>query len=768
MLVTNPAARAPLSEVLNHPWMIRSYGHPPDPHLLAREPLSASDLDPAVIREMTGFEFGTPDQIHANLVQVLKSERYKLAVERWRRQKAGESGSSLGLESTPATTTLSVPSTVGSGTGTEPSTPKSRSKRFSGFDFYRKKFLSSPPPAPVPAPPVIPSDTPPAVDQPDPTRGFHPLISIYYLVRERMERERVYGPGKFASSQLSLGAEEPGASASGGGSKYAQPVPRLAAPPASHFSGTSYDAGPSPTTATAPTTTGPVPRARAKDVEMPAPTPSPTTQTQTQAQTTNQPSVPKPATHRRSHSLSQKPRGFEGESGMAKSAGPAVGTFRQAERIREEGGEDKEEDKEEDGPAVGTFRQAERIREEGGEDKEEDKDKEEDSTGQAAELGILPPPVPELQTPRASSLARRFGSLLGGTAASKRVSSLMERDVDTMDAKSAKSAEVPGSVPIVPPGPSTPSHRRAATVTDSGVSPAKRHERRGSMHSPIPSRANTAHTIPDVLERPKTAGDGFRKKNEPVKEEDKGDENKEDAKPVYLKGLFSVATTSTKPAHVIKADINRVLDRMQVQHREIRGGFECIHVPSIDLSSLSTPPSGGEEPVRRSVVRKGSRLSFGKKGERDEKKPPVPIPVPIPTTEEKKPEEKEKKEGPPSRSSLSFSPKPNPDGRTTPTGPGSGAVSPTAPSPNRTKFLPPIPRDFADKTGGNGNGAQPGVEAPEDIWEHGTTNELCVRFEISIVKVPLLPLHGIQFRRVGGDGWQYQMLARRVLTELKL
>ncbi|ELU42241.1 KA1 domain-containing protein [Rhizoctonia solani AG-1 IA] len=38
---------------------------------------------------------------------------------------------------------------------------------------------------------------------------------------------------------------------------------------------------------------------------------------------------------------------------------------------------------------------------------------------------------------------------------------------------------------------------------------------------------------------------------------------------------------------------------------------------------------------------------------------------------------------------------------------------------------------------------------------------------MDLVQVPLLPLHGIQFRRVGGDGWQYQMLARRVLTELK-
>ncbi|CEL61403.1 hypothetical protein RSOLAG1IB_09995 [Rhizoctonia solani AG-1 IB] len=732
MLVTNPAARAPLSEVLSHPWMIRSYGHAPDPHLLAREPLSPSDLDPAVVREMTGFEFGTPEQIHANLVEVLKSDRYKIAVERWRRQKAGESGSSLGLESTAATTTLSVPSTVGSGSGTEPSTPKSRSKRFSGFDFYRKKFLSSPPPAPVPSPPVVLQDVQPSVEQPDPTRGFHPLLSIYYLVRERMERERVYGPGKFASSQLSLGAEEPAASGTGTTpSKYAQPVPRLAAPPASHFSGTSYDAGPVPST---PTSAGPVPRARAKDVDMPSPVP-PSPSPSAQA---GQPSVPKAATHRRSHSLSQKPRGFEGEQG-ARSAGPVVGTFRQAERIREEGAEEKEA-----------------------------RNKEEDAAGQAAELGVLPPPVPELQTPRASSLARRFGSLLGGTAASKRVSSLIERDIDN-DAKSAKSADVPHSTPIssgMVPSPSVGSHRRAATVTDSSVSPARKHERRGSMHSPIPTRSNTVTTMPDVLERPKTAGDGFGKKVEPKEEvkEESAESGKEDAKPIYLKGLFSVATTSTKPAHVIKADIKRVLDRMQVQHREIRGGFECIHVPSIDLSSLSTALAG-EEP-RRSVVRKGSRLSFGKKSDREEKKPIPPPPVPTeekkPALDEKKPEEKDK-EGPPSRSSLSFTPKPS-DGRTTPTGPASGAVSPTAPSPNRTKFLPPIPRDFVDKQGAGGAG----VEAPEDVWENGTTNELCVRFEISIVKVPLLPLHGIQFRRVGGDGWQYQMLARRVLTELKL
>ncbi|KAB5588399.1 hypothetical protein CTheo_8161 [Ceratobasidium theobromae] len=744
MLVTNPAQRATLTEVLNHPWIIRSYGHPPDPHMVAREPLSPADLDMAVIREMTGFEFGTPETIHSNLVQVLNSERYKTAVERWRRTRAGESGSSLGLDApTPATTTLSVPSTT-SGSGTEPSTPKSRTKRFSGFDFYRKKFLSSPPPPPPPSQPTTVPDAPPVVEQPDPTRGFHPLVSIYYLVRERMERERVYGPGKFASSQLSLGeGEYPQTSATKEkDSRYAQAVPRLAAPPASHYSGTSYDAGP---TTPASTTAGPVPRARAKDGEgVPVAVSVPAAPLV---------AVPKAATHRRSHSLSQKPRAYTGEANdMPRTAGPAVGTFSQAERIREEEAEVEPPKEPSEATEMGV-------------------------QVASAPAATDARPVPELQTPRASSLARRFGSLLGGAAASKRVTSLIEREQrdrereqreqkeKDVDAKSAKSAEVPSvSAPVVPSasgGIVTGSHRRAATVTDSTTTASlgRKHERRGSMHSP-----SIARTGGGELSRPKTAGDGWGKVLEKDEKEDKaelsgGESAKEDVKPVYLKGLFSVATTSTKPAHVIKADVKRVLDRMQVQYREIRGGFECIHAPSIDLTSLSSNPTNSDDKEgtpRRSVVRKGSRLSFGKRDEKkpvvEEKKEPPVVSVPVSV-----PEKKET-----SRSSLSFAPKPTAEGRTTPTAVNSaGTSSPVSPSPNRTKFLPPIPRDFAQGQGQPGEGA-------DDVWENGINSELCVRFEISIVKVPLLPLHGIQFRRVGGDGWQYQMLARRVLTELKL
>jgi hypothetical protein len=51
-----------------------------------------------------------------------------------------------------------------------------------------------------------------------------------------------------------------------------------------------------------------------------------------------------------------------------------------------------------------------------------------------------------------------------------------------------------------------------------------------------------------------------------------------DAKPVFLKGLYSFSTTSTKPAHVICADIMRVLNELEVKFTRIRGGFSCRHI----------------------------------------------------------------------------------------------------------------------------------------------------------------------------------------------
>jgi serine/threonine protein kinase KIN1/2 len=74
---------------------------------------------------------------------------------------------------------------------------------------------------------------------------------------------------------------------------------------------------------------------------------------------------------------------------------------------------------------------------------------------------------------------------------------------------------------------------------------------------------------------------------------------------------------------------------MQIQYREIRGGFECIHAPSIDLNSLRVEPGGrstgnnltinsqdtsASSTIRRGVVRKASKLSFGTVRRKDKAK----------------------------------------------------------------------------------------------------------------------------------------------------
>lgn len=243
-----------------------------------------------------------------------------------------------------------------------------------------------------------------------------------------------------------------------------------------------------------------------------------------------------------------------------------------------------------------------------------------------------------------------------------------------------------------------------------------------------------------------------------------------DFKPVFLKGLFSVATTSTKSPSVIKSDVRRVLERMQVQYRETRTGFECIHLPSIDLSTLTEAQTQRYQ-QQRTIKRKSSKPLKGK-----EKDLSVP-------------EEKEKThQGLPSSGSSSFfnthlgvPPNANNNQAGGEERPESPQVQPQESDPNlsrqqssslssKGKYLPPIPRDFAANTGEHMK--ETSQVSPEDSYNEAFNaslqNSLAVRFEVNIVKVPWLPLHGIQFRRVGGDGWQYQMLARRVLTELKL
>ena len=194
---------------------------------------------------------------------------------------------------------------------------------------------------------------------------------------------------------------------------------------------------------------------------------------------------------------------------------------------------------------------------------------------------------------------------------------------------------------------------------------------------------------------------------------------------------------------------------MQVQYRETKTGFECIHLPSIDINSVVDPAptpthrghrkqgsigSNETEGTRKSIARKSSKLSFGKKSREREK--------------DREGKDKELPSRPSGGTILSMTPssasssffhvsshaQTTEGGRSdvlepvpqSPEEPG----APRSPSPAASKVLPPIPRD----------GLPPSTPLPFPTGEIDPTvfeaigqNPLAVRFEINIVKVNKLP-----------------------------
>ncbi|KAK0708327.1 kinase-like domain-containing protein [Lasiosphaeris hirsuta] len=155
MLMTDPRQRATMHEVMNHPWMVKGYGGPPDNFLPHREPL-ALPLDREVIEQMTGFKFGHPDHIEKELTRRIKSPKYQAAVRRVEREKEAPQ----------------VP-------------PKDVEKRRGfGFDFYRRRNSMTSRET------LTNASSEGLVLGEDPLNAFDPLISIYYLVREKIDREK--------------------------------------------------------------------------------------------------------------------------------------------------------------------------------------------------------------------------------------------------------------------------------------------------------------------------------------------------------------------------------------------------------------------------------------------------------------------------------------------------------------------------------------------------------------------------------------------------
>lgn len=631
MLVTDPRQRASLQEIIHHPWILKGFSGPPENHLPPREPLT-SPLDPEVTHGMTGFEFGSSETITAHLTKVIESEDYRIAVQAAAKEAPMAS-------------------------------PNLEKRKPFGFDFYKRRSSTSSKDTLTNLSTELLSHP----SNPDPINAYNPLISVYYLVREKLERDRA------SSKSPGLQPSQPIHDVE----RLRIPIPK--APEAAHTSETSYEVKGEPVTPSGRTR----PRARTHGDEE--------VSEAMKKVNLGGVSVPPPAV----------PPSAIREGNPAKKESTVGGMLRRFSTRRQHSG--RGDSKAPPPPTLSV-----------------------QAPGQA--------PV-EIATPLKNLSVRRAPA---------------ERLPITSSGLSQPGAPDLLTPPTTADGPG--SKRSAKIGRSTSVSEAdwrRKHGRQNSTGDPpgtsgsdrsglsiredaIHSDKGSSSTAKPMAMRAKSLGHGRRENNvrrtrreetaaasvpNDVPEEDVGDEatsagsgdgetpSSDFVKPVYLKGLFSVATTSTKPPTEIRTDIIRVLKRLGVSYKEIRGGFSCVHRPSIDLKSVQE--NVPQTPEATNMVQPPShkrKLSFGGSGSSTKEVPP---PLPLMKGQSK--------------------------------------------------------RNRADTSYTNSDVSN------ESMHDGVLGGSLILQFEIYIVKVPLLSLHGIQFKSVSKTNtWQYKGLASRILQELRL
>ncbi|PWW77047.1 Pkinase-domain-containing protein [Tuber magnatum] len=643
MLVTDPRNRASLQEILNHPWLLKGFQGPPENHLPHREPLTLP-LDPQVVQGMTGFEFGTSETITAQLSRILDSEDYQSAVRN-------------------------------AASNTPLASPNPERKKGFGFDFYkRRSSTSSKDTLTNPSSEIL---THPMY--PDPVSAYNPLISVYYLVRERLEKEhRLTNP----PAHLPPPAADAEKSAK-------MTAPKQ--PEAAYTSETSYEfKGES-----MPTGGRTRPRARTHGDE----------EVSEAMKKVNHGGVSLPPSP-------VIPQHVKGEAVATKKESTVGGMFRRFSTRRHNSTRS-------DAPRTDT------------------------KPPPPPTLSLQPPsgpPQADIAAPRKSlSVRRPPGSSRGEPkSAVQAVQPDLLTPPTTSDGGSKRSSKLGRSTSVSeadwrrkygrnhpgdPPGTSgserSISARDDGALSDRGSGTSKAtatrakslsHGRREESSGTRRGRKDEAVATTFVRnEVPEQDGADVATSVGSADGQDSTTLSSDYVKPVFLKGLFSVATTSTKPPVEIRMDIIRVLKQLGVSYREIRGGFACVHRPSIDLKSVQDNPSSPSPEATNMVTTPSHRRKLSLAGTNSNN-----------------------------------------------AGSGAGQSSPHKSSGKRN-------RERADTSYTNSDVSN------ESMHDGVLGGSLILQFEIYIVKVPLLALHGVQFKSVNKTNtWQYKSLASRILAELRL
>ncbi|TKX22309.1 protein kinase-like protein 6 [Elsinoe australis] len=651
MLQTDPNQRATMSEIMCHPWMTKGFGGPPDNFLPPRRPLTLP-LEKEVIRKMDGFDFGSASQVHEQLCRIIDSEEYQRAIQNWQKK-------------------INMP------------TPEVERKR-GVFDFYKRRNSLSRD--------TLNSSSSEAVQWgQDPVNAFHPLVSVYFLAKEKIDRERGIPPGSSPAEEKPL-PEKP----------ISQPpsqqvTPTLAAPEAAYTNPATYEmAGESPTGGRSR------PRARThgqdevaedlRHVKIEDPPPP---------QVVTPPEAPPPRKESTAGSIFRKLSTRRHGRDHDRTPSLSVNSPEEGSSIPKKSFSIRRRD-----------RSANRL-----------------TPGDAAspQGDLLSPPEEAAKRRglgRSTSVnSAEFRRKLAKRQASEGASLWPtktppnKRKVSTDNSRSANDAttsdlEAPQSAP---PASRTKSlgHARKESIQ------RRRQQRQASRAADVPEETDADMAANEDDEGDFTANEGSGSPNM--------------SKPVFLKGLFSVSTTSSKPFKVIEADIIRVLRQRGVQYvSNGKGGFKCKYSPGLNIDTgrpADDKPPQIETP--QAIGQHRRKLSFSLFGDDKDKEPRTPRNNRRPTdVSDEDMVESEIEDG------------------TTPA------------AERRIQFSSPTmtPGERRDRPAG-----ETSTHVQNDM---GTNMDL--RFEIFIVKVPLLSLHGIQFKKVDGGTWQYKSMAQRILDELRL
>lgn len=660
MLVTDPLQRATLAEIMTHPWMTKGFGGPPENHLPSRRPLQLP-LDPAVLQKMDGFDFGAAHVIEAKLTKILQSEDYQKAL------LLAERRSQM--------------------------TPEIERRR-GVFDFYKRRNSTA-------SRDTLTGPSSEAVQLGvDPLNAYHPLISVYFLAKEKLEREaKETNPGA-----LSI----PSAHA---GEKAVQPD--LQPPQAAYTNTSAYEmAGEKPTGGRS----RPRARTHGEDEIMDE-------ARKAKANTRAAPPSPAIVLPPQEHTSVRKEGMASGllrrfstrrtrDSDRPVPSQSEHSTPRKSFSIR------KQRDRE---PSVGALRPSR-------------------ADGQAPDL--LSPPSATDPVTRRIGLGR---STSVSTAENRRRSNRRG------------ASEGSNIRPLMSPQHSSRRGNGDERIGDA----ASDVESTGPRNSALTSRTKSVgHSRKDSYQARRAYRGGYHDTEDVIEETDR--DLQEDVegnniggsggdspgmKPVYLKGLFSVSTTSSKPLNVIRADIIRTLQQLGVEYREIKGGFSCRHAPSIDLKKAEDGERGGSLSAPSAHKRKisfGGLMSGGggggnNNGDRDNESR-----VPATPTGSK-------------RRSASRNPE---NGYTASEGSYSEQEEDDDSEGNLGSRRRAARRSHAEYARAPG---ETSTHVQSDLGE-----SMVLRFEIFVVKVPILNIHGIQFKKVDGGTWQYKNMAQTILNELRL